>query len=162
MLLFLSYFLSFYLSVSFSFCLPQYLVLDEAQAIKNNLSLRWNALLRLSCRNRLLLTGTPIQNRSGSGFEAGTKTAGRERRIDSDGERNDERKSRNRNRKRRNFIFAFFFLSLPEFEVVGNNARQSLASENPEGSFSVTAFIFRDQRWSWNCYWTPPMRTSSK
>lgn len=40
----------------------QYLVLDEAQAIKSSASVRWKILLGYSCRNRLLLTGTPIQN----------------------------------------------------------------------------------------------------
>jgi DNA helicase INO80 len=40
----------------------QYMILDEAQAIKNINSLRWNTLLAFNCRNRLLLTGTPIQN----------------------------------------------------------------------------------------------------
>lgn len=40
----------------------QYMVLDEAQAIKSNKSLRWNKLLKIKTRNRLLLTGTPIQN----------------------------------------------------------------------------------------------------
>jgi SNF2 family DNA or RNA helicase len=40
----------------------QYMILDEAQAIKNAASQRWKALLNLKCRNRLLLTGTPIQN----------------------------------------------------------------------------------------------------
>ncbi|KXS17805.1 hypothetical protein M427DRAFT_121847 [Gonapodya prolifera JEL478] len=40
----------------------QYLILDEAQAIKSSSSLRWNVLLKFNCRNRLLLTGTPIQN----------------------------------------------------------------------------------------------------
>ncbi|CAI5958154.1 unnamed protein product [Closterium sp. NIES-64] len=40
----------------------QYLVLDEAQAIKSAGSIRWRTLLSFSCRNRLLLTGTPIQN----------------------------------------------------------------------------------------------------
>ncbi|KAG8883810.1 putative DNA helicase ino80 [Tulasnella sp. 331] len=40
----------------------QFLILDEAQAIKNSSSSRWNALLDLNTRNRLLLTGTPIQN----------------------------------------------------------------------------------------------------
>ena len=40
----------------------QYIILDEAQAIKSSASLRWNTLLRFNCRNRLLLTGTPIQN----------------------------------------------------------------------------------------------------
>lgn len=40
----------------------QYMILDEAQAIKSSLSTRWKSLLSFSCRNRLLLTGTPIQN----------------------------------------------------------------------------------------------------
>lgn len=40
----------------------QYMVLDEAQAIKSSASARWKILLGLNCRNRLLLTGTPIQN----------------------------------------------------------------------------------------------------
>lgn len=40
----------------------QYLVLDEAQAIKSTSSMRWKLLLGFSCRNRLLLSGTPIQN----------------------------------------------------------------------------------------------------
>ena len=40
----------------------QYMVLDEAQAIKSSSSARWSTLLRFQCRNRLLLTGTPIQN----------------------------------------------------------------------------------------------------
>jgi SNF2 family DNA or RNA helicase len=40
----------------------QYMVLDEAQAIKNSSSLRWKSLLGFKCRNRLLLTGTPVQN----------------------------------------------------------------------------------------------------
>ncbi|XP_014672391.1 PREDICTED: DNA helicase INO80-like isoform X2 [Priapulus caudatus] len=40
----------------------QYMVLDEAQAIKSSASIRWNILLAFTCRNRLLLTGTPIQN----------------------------------------------------------------------------------------------------
>ncbi|EJD52138.1 hypothetical protein AURDEDRAFT_111600 [Auricularia subglabra TFB-10046 SS5] len=40
----------------------QYMILDEAQAIKNANSARWNTLLDFECRNRLLLTGTPIQN----------------------------------------------------------------------------------------------------
>mmetsp|Transcript_1030 Transcript_1030/g.2512 ORF Transcript_1030/g.2512 Transcript_1030/m.2512 type:complete len:1250 (-) Transcript_1030:57-3806(-) len=40
----------------------QYMILDEAQAIKNVATMRWNVLLGFSCRNRLLLTGTPIQN----------------------------------------------------------------------------------------------------
>ncbi|KAG0425544.1 hypothetical protein HPB47_027316 [Ixodes persulcatus] len=40
----------------------QYMVLDEAQAIKSTSSVRWKILLAFHCRNRLLLTGTPIQN----------------------------------------------------------------------------------------------------
>ncbi|KAK4775981.1 hypothetical protein SAY87_023942 [Trapa incisa] len=40
----------------------QYMVLDEAQAIKSSTSIRWKTLLGFNCRNRLLLTGTPIQN----------------------------------------------------------------------------------------------------
>ncbi|XP_010544952.2 PREDICTED: DNA helicase INO80-like [Tarenaya hassleriana] len=40
----------------------QYMVLDEAQAIKSSTSIRWKTLLSFNCRNRLLLTGTPIQN----------------------------------------------------------------------------------------------------
>lgn len=38
------------------------MILDEAQAIKSSSSARWKSLLSLHCRNRLLLTGTPIQN----------------------------------------------------------------------------------------------------
>lgn len=41
----------------------QYMILDEAQAIKNSASTRWKALLDFPCRNRLLLTGTPLQNK---------------------------------------------------------------------------------------------------
>lgn len=40
----------------------QYMILDEAQAIKSSSSSRWKVLLGFHCRNRLLLTGTPIQN----------------------------------------------------------------------------------------------------
>ena len=40
----------------------QYMILDEAQAIKNINSQRWKFLLGFNCRNRLLMTGTPIQN----------------------------------------------------------------------------------------------------
>lgn len=39
-----------------------YLVCDEAQAIKSNKSRRWKNINEIKCRNRLLLTGTPIQN----------------------------------------------------------------------------------------------------
>lgn len=40
----------------------QYMILDEAQAIKSSQLSRWKTLLLFQCRNRLLLTGTPIQN----------------------------------------------------------------------------------------------------
>lgn len=40
----------------------QYMILDEAQAIKSQSSQRWKLLQSFSCRNRLLLSGTPIQN----------------------------------------------------------------------------------------------------
>ena len=40
----------------------QYMILDEAQAIKSSSSQRWKMLLQFRCRNRLLLSGTPIQN----------------------------------------------------------------------------------------------------
>ena len=40
----------------------QYMILDEAHAIKSSSSARWKTLLAFNCRNRLLLTGTPIQN----------------------------------------------------------------------------------------------------
>lgn len=40
----------------------QYMILDEAQALKSSSSVRWKTLLGFKCRNRLLLTGTPIQN----------------------------------------------------------------------------------------------------
>eukprot|EP01094_Clydonella_sp_ATCC50884_P024135 TRINITY_DN596_c1_g1_i3.p1 TRINITY_DN596_c1_g1~~TRINITY_DN596_c1_g1_i3.p1 ORF type:complete len:985 (-),score=340.79 TRINITY_DN596_c1_g1_i3:933-3887(-) len=40
----------------------QYMILDEAQAVKSAHSQRWKILLGFNCRNRLLLTGTPIQN----------------------------------------------------------------------------------------------------
>ncbi len=39
-----------------------YVVLDESQAIKNPLSQRYKAALLLKARNRLALTGTPIEN----------------------------------------------------------------------------------------------------
>ncbi len=39
-----------------------YMVLDEAQNIKNFKSQRWQTLLRFNTRRRLLLTGTPLQN----------------------------------------------------------------------------------------------------
>jgi chromatin-remodeling ATPase INO80 len=40
----------------------QYMILDEAQAIKSSASQRWRTLLSFKSRNRLLLTGTPVQN----------------------------------------------------------------------------------------------------
>lgn len=40
----------------------RYMILDEAQAIKSSSSVRWRTLLNVPARNRLLLTGTPIQN----------------------------------------------------------------------------------------------------
>lgn len=40
----------------------QYMILDEAQAIKSISSQRWKTLLNFKARNRCLLTGTPIQN----------------------------------------------------------------------------------------------------
>lgn len=40
----------------------KYLILDEAQNIKNFKSQRWQLLLNFSTEQRLLLTGTPLQN----------------------------------------------------------------------------------------------------
>jgi DNA helicase INO80 len=40
----------------------QYMVLDEAQALKSFTTIRWKTFSSFSCRNRLLLTGTPVQN----------------------------------------------------------------------------------------------------
>uniref|UniRef100_A0A914CQ86 Uncharacterized protein n=1 Tax=Acrobeloides nanus TaxID=290746 RepID=A0A914CQ86_9BILA len=40
----------------------QYFILDEAQNIKNFKSQRWQALLNIRSRRRILLTGTPLQN----------------------------------------------------------------------------------------------------
>ncbi len=40
-----------------------YVILDEAQAIKNPVTGQARAVKRLSCRNRIALTGTPIENR---------------------------------------------------------------------------------------------------
>jgi superfamily II DNA or RNA helicase len=40
------------------------LILDEAQAIKNPSSLRYEAVSRLKARNRFTLTGTPVENNS--------------------------------------------------------------------------------------------------
>ena len=39
-----------------------YMILDEAQSIKNFRSQRWQTLLRFNTKRRLLLTGTPLQN----------------------------------------------------------------------------------------------------
>jgi superfamily II DNA or RNA helicase len=39
-------------------------ILDEAQAIKNPSSLRYDAVCRLKARNRFTLTGTPVENRA--------------------------------------------------------------------------------------------------
>lgn len=41
----------------------RYLVLDEAQAIKNWKSQRWQRISQINSAHRLLLTGTPLQNR---------------------------------------------------------------------------------------------------
>ena len=43
-------------------CASGYLVLDEAQLVKNAESGRYRNLARLKCARRLLLTGTPIEN----------------------------------------------------------------------------------------------------
>ncbi|QFZ29001.1 putative helicase [Clavispora lusitaniae] len=40
----------------------RYMILDEAHNIKNFRSARWRALLNFNTENRLLLTGTPLQN----------------------------------------------------------------------------------------------------
>jgi len=40
----------------------KYMILDEAQHIKNFQSQRWQTLLTFSTKRRLLLTGTPLQN----------------------------------------------------------------------------------------------------
>src|SRR5688572_4517040 len=40
----------------------KYLILDEAQHIKNFKSQRWQTLLNFNSSRRLLLTGTPLQN----------------------------------------------------------------------------------------------------
>lgn len=40
----------------------QHVILDEAQQIKNNNSQRWKTLMSFKSRNKLLLTGTPLQN----------------------------------------------------------------------------------------------------
>lgn len=41
------------------------LLCPTSQAIKSSGSQRWRALLSFGCRNRLLLSGTPIQNNLG-------------------------------------------------------------------------------------------------
>ena len=38
------------------------MILDEAQAIKSSSSAQWKTLLNFQCHNRLLLTGTPVEN----------------------------------------------------------------------------------------------------
>jgi non-specific serine/threonine protein kinase len=40
-----------------------YIILDEAQAIKNPGTKQTRAVKNLSCRNRIIMTGTPIENR---------------------------------------------------------------------------------------------------
>lgn len=40
-----------------------YVILDEAQAIKNPATQQARAVKSLSCRNRIIMTGTPIENR---------------------------------------------------------------------------------------------------
>ncbi len=40
-----------------------YLILDEAQAIKNPGTNQTRAVKKLQCRNRMILTGTPVENR---------------------------------------------------------------------------------------------------
>lgn len=44
-------------------CAFDYVLLDEAQAIKNPATRQARAVKQLTCRNRLVLTGTPIENR---------------------------------------------------------------------------------------------------
>ena len=39
-----------------------YIILDESQMIKNPFSKTYQSLLKLSCKHRLVLTGTPIEN----------------------------------------------------------------------------------------------------
>lgn len=46
----------------------QYLVLDEAHSIKSVKTQRWQTLISLNVRNRLLLTGSPLQNNMGELF----------------------------------------------------------------------------------------------
>jgi DNA helicase INO80 len=54
------------------------MVLDEAQAIKSSSSNRWKTLLSFDCRNRLLLTGTPVQNSmQGAPVSGAARRAGR-------------------------------------------------------------------------------------
>ena len=40
-----------------------YLILDEAQAIKNPATQQTRAVKALEARNRIILTGTPVENR---------------------------------------------------------------------------------------------------
>lgn len=57
---------SYQLAVQDSFAFKRkrwyYLVLDEAQNIKNFQSQRWQTLINFNTQRRLLLTGTPLQN----------------------------------------------------------------------------------------------------
>lgn len=57
---------SYQLAVQDSFAFKRkrwyYLVLDEAQNIKNFQSQRWQTLINFNSQRRLLLTGTPLQN----------------------------------------------------------------------------------------------------
>ena len=58
---------SYQLAVADQVCLKgriewDYIILDEAQNIKNYRSQRWQALLTFKSRRRLLLSGTPLQN----------------------------------------------------------------------------------------------------
>lgn len=46
----------------------EYLVLDEAQNIKNAASQRSKAIMKLKAKHRLLLTGTPLQVITPSSF----------------------------------------------------------------------------------------------
>ena len=52
----------------------QYLVLDEAQAIKSASSQRWKLLLEFKCRGRLLLSGTCTGTTCSPGLELLSKS----------------------------------------------------------------------------------------
>ena len=43
----------------------QTIILDEAQAIKNHTTKRWQAVTKIAAKNRIALTGTPIENHLG-------------------------------------------------------------------------------------------------